>query len=101
MSFIKKNEFANLADYHGNHCISIFLPTHRKGMEVNEEQDRIKLKNMVQEVSNMLAERGLTPQAVTQRLEPVQALLADGLFWRQQLDGLAIFMGEDFFQHYE
>jgi hypothetical protein len=101
MPIISKEAFAELAAFHGTNCISIFLPTHRSGGAANLEQDRIHLKNELQDLHRQLAERGLAPREVEQWLEPAQALLSNGSFWRQQSDGLAIFIGKDFFQYYE
>ncbi|QJD94859.1 hypothetical protein HH214_02675 [Mucilaginibacter robiniae] len=49
MDLISKEEFAELINYHGENCISIYIPTHRAGVEVNEKQDAIVFKNALQQ----------------------------------------------------
>lgn len=100
MAAINKNKFAALAQFNSTPCISIFMPTHRAGMEVNENQDVINFKNHLQALSKQLGELGLKDRAIEQLLQPAQDLLTKGDFWRQQLDGLAVFIGNDFFEYY-
>ena len=55
-----KSLFEQLANYRADCCISAYLPTHRSGMEVNEQQDRIAFKNTLQQVRLLLQEKGLS-----------------------------------------
>ncbi len=100
MTSIDKNKFAALADFNSAPCISIFMPTHRAGMEVNEDQDVINFKNQLQAVGKQLEGLGLKERTIEELLQPAQDLLIKGDFWRQQLDGLAAFIGSDFFEYY-
>src|SRR5687768_12050571 len=54
---ISKTLFLELANYKGKYCLSIFLPTHKQGMEVNEQQDLIAFKNELQEIEKRLHEK--------------------------------------------
>jgi hypothetical protein len=78
-------------------CISIYMPTHRTGLEVNEQPDIILFKELLQQVA--VAAKGDEKDAVIQRiLEPAYALLRDDEFWRSTPPGLAFFMADGFFK---
>ncbi|WP_345950679.1 hypothetical protein ABDD95_04340 [Mucilaginibacter sp. PAMB04274] len=98
MELISKEEFKELINYHGNNCISIYIPTHRAGVEVNEKQDAIVLKNALQAVNADLQKKGLNSQTIEQLLKPGFELYNNEIFWNSQLDGLAVFMADDFFK---
>ena len=79
-------------------CVSLFLPTHRAGSEV--QQDRIRLKNVIRDAHDRLVQTGVRSAEADRMLQPVRDLLDDGLFWRHQEDGLAIFRSPGLFAHY-
>jgi len=72
-------------------CVSIYLPTHRRGRGVNE--DRIRLKNLlagaVGELSS-LDRSALECPLPVDLLGPAQALLDDPGFWAHGEEGLAV-----------
>jgi len=70
---------------------SIYLPTHRSGADTT--QDAIRLKNLLGDAATTLDALGLRAPDVTAYLEPAAALLQDPIFWRHQVDGLAVFVG--------
>lgn len=71
-------------------CISIYMPTFRAGRKT--EQGPIRLKNLLKQAEQYLFDlRFRTPQIRT-LLEPAEELLANGLFWQNQSDGLALFL---------
>jgi hypothetical protein len=80
---------------HKTPCISIFMPTHRSGPEV--QQDPIRLKNLLDEAQERLIAVGLRSSEVDELLAPVQDLQADRSYWQRQRDGLVIFLSPDFF----
>ena len=45
MEIISKSEFAELANLKSECSVSVYIPTHRSGVEVNEQQDLIVFKN--------------------------------------------------------
>jgi hypothetical protein len=96
MELISKEEFSELINYHGNNCISILIPTHRSGVEVNEKQDAIVFKNALQSVNTDLQNLGLNSQSIEDLLKPGFELYNNEIFWNNQLDGLAVFLGEGF-----
>lgn len=77
--------------------ISIFLPTHRYGHQVNEMQDQLLFKNQLQEVKFELEERGYQSRELTELLEPAYKLLDDTDSWRNMKEGLAVYISKDFF----
>jgi hypothetical protein len=95
-----KKEFIKLAGIHKPHCISIFIPTHRAGQEVNEGKDRLMLKNQLQKAEKELKEYKLTGNEIKALLAPAREMLDDVKFWKYQSDGLALFIANDFFRSY-
>lgn len=100
MNHITKDHFKELAVINKPHCISIFIPTHRAGKEVNEKIDQIDLKNQVQEIKKELEKWQLDPKDISHLLAPVNELVEDTTFWNNQSDGLAIFRHHDLFEVY-
>lgn len=96
MELIPKEEFTELINYSGQNCISIYIPTHRAGVEVNEKQDAIVLKNALQAVNTNLQNQGLPSQAIESLLAPGFELYNNEIFWNSQLDGLAVFLADGF-----
>lgn len=100
MPLITKKEIAELHDINQEHCISIFIPTHRAGKKVLQEEDALALKNQLKEVKNKLSKKGLSADDINKRTQPVQELLDNSSFWREQSDGLAVFIADDFIKTY-
>lgn len=100
MSLLSKKEIAELHEINQKQCISIFIPTHRAGKKVLQKEDRLYLKVQLQTVKKELAKTGLHQKTIDTITAPVQQLIDDSSFWRQQSDGLAIFIAENFFQKY-
>jgi len=100
MSLITKKEIADLHEINQENCISIFIPTHRGGKKVLQEEDTLSLKNQLKDVKQKLAKNGLNGDAITKITKPVQDLIDDSSFWREQSDGLAIFLADGFSKVY-
>ncbi|WP_417856507.1 hypothetical protein [Xanthomarina gelatinilytica] len=100
MTLITKKEIAELHDINQEHCISIFIPTHRAGKKVLQEEDVLMLKNQLKDVKNKLAKKGLSADQISKRTKPVQELIDNSSFWREQSDGLAIFLADGFTKTY-
>lgn len=101
MDKLTKEDLQQLANFQGNNCVSIYLPTHRKGKEVNESKDARVLKNHFQDIKNQIKnEKGIPENEVLSYLQPISDLIDDGEFWRHQDEGLAVFLGDDFFKYY-
>lgn len=93
-----KTELQTLIEQPQGTCVSLFLPTHRAGVETL--QGRIRLKNLLREAEQHLLACNLRASVVKEVLEPVQALVEDALFWQEQGDGLAIFRSQDMLRSY-
>jgi len=100
MDIFAKDSFVALAAVSQGPCISIYIPTHRGGQEVNAGADRIVYKNALAEVEGKLEESGMKPREINELLAQAQALYEDTGFWRQQSDMLAVFVAPGYFQHF-
>jgi hypothetical protein len=67
-------------------CLSIYVPTHRSGPEV--QQDAIRFEKALREGERLLRAAGADPDAM---LGSVRLLRDDAEFWAHQSDGLAVF----------
>ena len=92
-------KFKELAQVNEPHCISIFIPTHRAGEEVNEMLDQKKLKNRLKEVRHELESWQLHNNEIDRLLKPVDDLISDKGFWKYQSDVLAIFLNHNRFEY--
>jgi hypothetical protein len=93
-----KNELKELVQVKGGPCVSIFMPTHRVGAQV--QQNPIRLKNLLKESEQQLISLGTRQTEARELLRPAHELLGNGIFWRQQADGLAVFVSPDIFRTY-
>lgn len=93
-----REELKELVQKQGGPCVSIFMPTHRAGAEV--QQNPIRLKNLLRESEQQLVALGTRQPDARELLSSAQSLLSDGYFWRQQADGLAMFIAPDVFRTY-
>jgi hypothetical protein len=92
------DDIRNLIGAHQAPCVSIYMPTHRAGKEI--EQDPIRFKNLVRRAEEELIRSGMRSSEAKELLSPAEPLLEDGAFWRHQSDGLAVFICKDNFRHY-
>lgn len=100
MNILNRDTILELSGFYGEQCFSVYLPTHRKGLEVNEGYDRLRLKNYVQQIRAGLQAQGLKSHQVAALLRPAEELLDNWVFWRYQSEGLAVFGSHDFFAYY-
>lgn len=75
-------------------CLSLYMPSIRKGDQVR--QNPIRFKNLVNAVEVELASRDLDQAARAALLSSLHMLEADTDFWAQPSDGLALFISPDF-----
>jgi len=87
---IDRQLFDRLAAATGEALISIYLPTHVKGAEIN--QDRIRLKNGISDAEERLEEAGWSPRDRSARLQSARDLLEDEDFWKHQRPALGVFV---------
>ncbi len=93
MDILNKTELEQLMLSEQQHCVSIYLPTHRTGTET--QQDPIRLKKQLREAEKLLSSQGVSTRDVQTTLEPANKLLQDTGFWQHQSDGLAIFLSSN------
>ncbi len=98
METINKQTLLELANHQSSHCISIYIPTHVRGSEVNEGYDSILFKNQVQKVRNKLQEQGLRSNEIADLMAPLEELLKDKEFWRNQREGLGVLRSQEVFE---
>jgi hypothetical protein len=94
IDLISKDELRELMEKQDGYCVTIYLPTHRAGADI--EQDPIRLKNLLRTTGTQLRDMGLRSPQAEDMLEPASALLTDRLFWENQADGLAIYLAQGF-----
>ena len=87
MNVLDRKELKGLVENREGTCVSIFMPTHRKGPET--QQGPIRLKNLLREAEQQLVELEVRPAKAREWLAPAAALLEDFNFWQYQSDGLA------------
>lgn len=71
-------------------CVSIFMPTHRRGRA--KKQDPIRLKNILTNAEETLKHSGMRLVDARRMLKPAAQLIDDASFWKQQSDGLVIYL---------
>jgi hypothetical protein len=98
MKRLELNTIMNLSNFEGRALISIYMPTFRAGIEVN--QNRIILKNRLNEVEKKLSSLGYNKRDIDNLLKPANRLVDETIFWQYQEDGLAIFLSDDFFTYF-
>ncbi|MHC5010009.1 MAG: baeRF7 domain-containing protein [Planctomycetota bacterium] len=98
MRLLQKAELEDLITRRDGPCVSIYMPTHRAGREV--QQNPIRLKNLLREAEDGLEAMGMPQTDARTLLAPAHKLLTDKQFWEHQNDGLALFMAEDWRRGY-
>jgi hypothetical protein len=72
MDLLTKSDLERLSSRdHGGEHVSLFMPTHRFGSAI--DADRIRWKNLVSGVENVLAERGMRRPDIQELLAPAWA----------------------------
>ncbi len=98
MDVLNRADIGALMRERGNLCVSLYLPTHRAGVEV--QQDPIRFKNLLRQAEERLLGNGLRRSEAEKILKPAQRLLADKAFWQHQSDGLAALASSQTFRTY-
>lgn len=100
MQTLAKNDLMRLSAFQGRFCISIYIPTHQAGIETLKGEDALILKNQIKEIRIKLAGQNLSSRQTEELVKPVMDLVNDADFWRHQMDGLTVFVSDDFFEKY-
>ncbi len=92
MDYFGRDQLRELFDVVGAPAVSIYLPTHRRGVDVTTQS--LRLRAALKEARELIGPNGgKRPGAI---LEPFEALVGDPEFWRYQADGLALFAASGF-----
>ncbi|MDQ2693338.1 MAG: hypothetical protein M3Y68_14975 [Chloroflexota bacterium] len=94
MDILNPADLKKLIEQQGKWCISVYMPTHRMGRE--QQQDPIRLKNLLAEAETKLLANGIRRPEVQKLMDPAEQLLWNRGFWQHQSNGLAIFLANDF-----
>src|SRR5512140_3948861 len=98
MNILSRDDLRSLIDKQNGPCVSIFMPTHRAGRQV--QQDPIRFKNLIRRAEEQLREQGVRSTDASALLKPTYKLLEDNEFWRHQSNGLAVFVANGELRYY-
>jgi hypothetical protein len=87
---LSRGDVEELASHQNGWHVTIYMPTHRAGAEI--QQDSIRLKNLLRQADYRLIEGGLRAPDAQKLLAPATSLLDKARFWQNQSDGLAVFV---------
>jgi len=91
MDILSGNELKSLMRKQLGTCVSIYMPTIRKGLEI--QQNQIRYKNLLRNAEDrLLASGDLRPSEIKEMLATAQELTGNIPFWSAQSDGLALFL---------
>jgi hypothetical protein len=96
MNLMSKEDLIQLSTKKDGWHVSILMPTHRMGSEI--QQDPIRLKNLAEQAEQEMMEAGARRPAAQEILAPARALIDDAEFWQHQSDSLAVFAAPDTFR---
>ena len=91
-----RREFDELAEVEASTCVSLYLPTHQAGAEV--EQDPIRFRNLLASAERELTELGWRRGDIEELLGPADQLHGNGEWWSHQAAGLAAFIAPGVFR---
>jgi hypothetical protein len=98
MDLLSRMDLKSLMKEHDHACVSLFMPAHRVGTDV--QQDPIRYRNLLNEAEERLIKSGMRKSDAQNYLTSARNLLNDPLFWQHQSDGLAVFISQDELQTY-
>ena len=98
MNTLNRTDLQELIEETGQWCISLYMPTHPIGSE--QQQNPIRLKNLLTRVKKDLSEYGLRRPDIEGLLQPAEELLLDRDFWQHQSEGLAVFLSNNLSRTY-
>lgn len=89
MQTLTRSQIERLMTEPAGPCVSIYMPTHRRGAET--QQNPIRLKNLIRAADHQLQASGCTPGEIEHLLQPLTELVGDYGFWQHQMNGLMVF----------
>ncbi len=98
MDAICLNDIKGIIHSDGGAHVSMFMPTHHRGGM--DQQDPIRFRNLIKSAEEKLVAHGLRAAEARLLLRPAESLTTDNLFWRQQSEGLALFISSNIYFYY-
>jgi len=98
MKPLSTEDFQELVQRQEDPSVSIYLPLKRGGADA--KQNQIRLKNAVREATRRVQDVGMRKNEAEDLLEPASDLLHDSPFWKNDADGLALFIAPNYFRYY-
>ncbi len=89
MAAIRRSDIDELIETREGPCVSLTMPTHRKGRDIG--QGPLRLRNQLDDAEQRLHALGLRSTVARNTLQPARDLLRDQLFWRHRGEGLALY----------
>jgi hypothetical protein len=96
---LNKASFAEIANFKDGLTVSLYIPTHSAGVEVNEHFDPIAFKSSLNTVEQTLKQKGYDQAKIEGLFKPGYDLIRDDAFWLNLSGGLAVFIAEGFFKY--
>jgi len=93
---IDEKQFKELCEHKGTPLVSIYVPTYRSS---HNQEDQLRFKNALKKTHQQLQSHGMKDKEADAYLRPARKLLDQPKFWSYLSDGLAVFIGTDFFHH--
>ena len=94
MDTFTRDDLKSLLAIQDADCLTLTLPAD----PAQPQAAPILLKNLHREALHMLSGRGLRPSDARLILDPIEGLIGDPLYWREQAGGLALFRAREFLQ---
>ncbi|NLB84347.1 MAG: hypothetical protein GX791_08915 [Synergistaceae bacterium] len=91
MDFFTMKELEPLLEGNKEWLVSLYMPTHRGGPQT--QQDPIRWKNLLRTAEERLEKKGMRPADIKECFQQAWQFHQDSLFWQNQSDGLAAFLG--------
>jgi hypothetical protein len=98
MDVLNREILKDLSKKSGQFLISLYMPTHRVGREM--QQDPIRFKNLLSSAEKLLAKMGLRRPEIENLLQEAKSLQEDSEFWQHLSDGLAVFISTGLMEYY-
>ncbi|AMV34268.1 hypothetical protein VN12_19235 [Pirellula sp. SH-Sr6A] len=96
MDTFQERELRHLLEKHPGPNISLYIPTHRGGSQM----DVIRFRNAVHQAQEKLIATGMKAAEARRLLDAIELLRRDEEFWKHTSDGLAVFGNKDFLNAY-
>jgi hypothetical protein len=99
MDGLSKGELRTLVEPRTGPCVTLYMPTHDAGADI--QQDPIRFKNLLREAEERLRAKGMKQPEVDAFLGEARKLLdLDRIFWRSPKASFAMFVAPGFFKYY-